>query len=224
MAGHRRRRRCLIPCLQTLEDVLVGSEGSLKVAAVLHIRAPPERDRQPLPHHLQERLERPLDVGVSCHCGDGHVELRVGLVKEIVVSRGGMPGQCLGLDPQFLALPGDLPAVSVDPDRIYQVVVNLLSNALRFNRPGGDIVISARPENAFVRVAIEDSGPGIPPEQLSRIWERFHRADASRARLDGGTGLGLAIVRSIIEAHGGTVSVESELEKGSTFSFTLPIA
>ena len=90
--------------------------------------------------------------------------------------------------------------------------------------PGGEIVISARPENSFVRVAIEDSGQGIPPEQLSRIWERFHRADASRARLDGGTGLGLAIVRSIIEAHGGTVSVESELEKGSTFSFTLPIA
>ncbi len=123
-----------------------------------------------------------------------------------------------------IGLPGDLPAVSADPDRIYQVVVNLLSNALRFNRPGGEVVISARPENSFVRVAIEDSGPGIPPEQLSRIWERFHRADSSRARLDGGTGLGLAIVRSIVEAHGGTVSVESELGKGSTFSFTLPIA
>jgi len=123
-----------------------------------------------------------------------------------------------------LDLPGDLPAVSVDPDRIYQVVVNLLSNALRFTRPGGEIVISARPVNSFVRVAIEDSGPGIPSEQLSRIWERFHRADSSRARLDGGTGLGLAIVRSIVEAHGGMVSVESELGKGSTFSFTLPIA
>lgn len=123
-----------------------------------------------------------------------------------------------------LDLPRDLPAVSADPDRIYQVVVNLLSNALRFNRPGGDIAISARPENAVVRVAIEDSGPGVPADQLPRIWERFHRADASRARLDGGTGLGLAIVRSIIEAHGGTVSVESELGKGSTFSFTLPIA
>ena len=123
-----------------------------------------------------------------------------------------------------LDLPGDLPAVSADPDRIYQVVVNLLSNALRFNRPGGEIVISARPENSLVRVAIEDSGPGIASEQLSRIWERFHRADSSRARLDGGTGLGLAIVRSIVEAHGGTVSVESELGKGSTFSFTLPIA
>jgi len=123
-----------------------------------------------------------------------------------------------------LDLPGDLPAVSADPDRIYQVVVNLLSDALRFNRSGGEIVISARPENSLVRVAIEDSGPGIASEQLSRIWERFHRADSSRARLDGGTGLGLAIVRSIVEAHGGTVSVESELGKGSTFSFTLPIA
>jgi len=123
-----------------------------------------------------------------------------------------------------LDLGGDLPPVSADPDRVYQVVVNLLSNALRFNRPGGEIVISARPENESVRVSVRDSGPGVSPEQIPRIWERFHRADSSRARLDGGIGLGLAIVRSIVEAHRGKVSVESELGAGATFSFTLPVA
>ncbi len=123
-----------------------------------------------------------------------------------------------------LDLPGDLPRVRADPDRVYQVVVNLLSNALRFNRAGGRIAISARPDNGFVRVAVRDSGPGIPADQLPRIWERFHRADSSRSRRDGGTGLGLAIVRSIVEAHGGKVSAESELGTGATFSFTLPVA
>ncbi len=120
--------------------------------------------------------------------------------------------------------PADLPAVRADPDRVYQVLVNLLSNALRFNRPASEIRVSAHIEDGFVRVAVEDTGPGIPADQLPRIWERFHRADTSRARQDGGTGLGLAIVRSIIEAHGGKVSAESELGKGSIFSFTLPIA
>ncbi len=121
-------------------------------------------------------------------------------------------------------LPADLPHVRADPDRIYQVIVNLLSNALRFNRRGEEIAISAETGNGFIKVGIKDNGPGIPADQLPRIWERFHRADSSRARQDGGTGLGLAIVRSLVEAHGGKVSAESEVGKGSTFSFTLPIA
>jgi len=122
-----------------------------------------------------------------------------------------------------LDLNGDIPAIDMDPDRIYQVMMNLLSNALRYNRPGGDIVVSARRENGFVEVSVRDSGQGIAPDQLPHIWERFHRADPSRARQDGGTGLGLAIVRSIVEAHGGAVTAESEVGKGSTFRFTLPV-
>lgn len=118
----------------------------------------------------------------------------------------------------------DLPAVRADADRMRQVLVNLLSNALRFNPREGEIAVSARREDGFVRVAVKDSGPGIPADQLSLIWERFHRADSSRSRQDGGTGLGLAIVRSIVEAHGGSVSAESEVGKGSTFSFTVPVA
>ena len=120
-------------------------------------------------------------------------------------------------------LPSDLSKVLADPDRVYQVLVNLVSNALRFNTPEGKIVITAGPVNGFVRVAVQDTGRGIPPDEISQIWERFHRADTSRDRQAGGTGLGLAIVRSIVEAHGGSVSAESAVGKGSTFSFTLPI-
>ncbi len=122
------------------------------------------------------------------------------------------------------ALPDLLPAVRADSDRVYQVLVNLLSNALRFAPPEGEVEVSARTEDGQVRVLVRDTGPGIPTDELPLIWERFHRADPSRARQEGGTGLGLAIVRSIVEAHGGKVSAESELGKGSTFSFTLPIA
>jgi len=122
-----------------------------------------------------------------------------------------------------LSLPRDLPPVRGDADRIYQVLVNLVSNALRFNRPRGRISIAARQIAGQVRVEVRDTGPGIPAPQLPHIWERFHRADASRARQEGGTGLGLAIVRSIVEAHGGSVSAESVVGEGSTFSFTLPI-
>jgi PAS domain S-box-containing protein len=117
---------------------------------------------------------------------------------------------------------GQLPPVRADADRIHQVLVNLLSNALRYSSDG-EIRVQAQPENGWVKVSVMDSGSGIPADQLTHIWERFHRADSSRARQDGGTGLGLAIVRSIIEAHGGKVSAESELGKGSTFSFTLPV-
>jgi two-component system sensor histidine kinase ResE len=123
-----------------------------------------------------------------------------------------------------LDVPEFLPAVHADGDRIYQVLVNLISNALRFNYEDGAIRVAARQLDGSVRVEVQDTGPGIPPEELPHIWERFHRADTSRARQAGGTGLGLAIVRSIVEAHGGTVSAQSSVGKGSTFSFTLPIA
>jgi PAS domain S-box-containing protein len=122
-----------------------------------------------------------------------------------------------------LDLAHDLPAVRADSDRVYQVLANLLSNALRFNRADGKIAIAAWEADGQVRVEVQDTGPGIAAEQLPNIWERFHRADSSRARDEGGTGLGLAIVRSIVRAHGGEVQADSEVGKGSTFSFTLPI-
>lgn len=121
-------------------------------------------------------------------------------------------------------LPSDLPSVKGDADRLYQVIVNLFSNALRFNRDQGRIIVVGREAEGQVRIEVRDTGAGIPEHELPHIWERFYRADSSRAREKGGTGLGLAIVRSIVEAHGGTVSAESVVGKGSTLSFTLPLA
>lgn len=122
-----------------------------------------------------------------------------------------------------LDLPSDLPLVRADGDRIYQVMVNLISNALRFNRDEGSIIISAERTDGSVFVSVKDTGRGIDPAELPYIWERFHRADAARSRHDGGTGLGLAIVRSLVERHGGTVSAQSVVGEGSTFGFTLPL-
>lgn len=118
--------------------------------------------------------------------------------------------------------PDDLPDVSADPDRIEQVMINLLHNAVKFTPPGGSIRVSVKPEKERVVVEVHDTGVGISDEDLPRIFERFYKAD--RARSAAGTGLGLSIVKHIIEAHGGTIWVESLLGKGSSFFFSLPLA
>ena len=118
--------------------------------------------------------------------------------------------------------PANLPAVQVDEPSIAQVILNLVDNGIKYNQKDGWVTISARDKEDVVRVSIQDSGIGIPAEDLPRIFERFYRVDKARSRQMGGTGLGLSIVKHIILAHGGTVSVESELGKGSIFHFTLP--
>ena len=117
---------------------------------------------------------------------------------------------------------GDLPQVRVDPERIQQVLVNLIHNAVKFTRPGGEIVVSAAPRGSEVVIQVRDTGVGIAPEDLARIFERFYKADRSRS--GGGTGLGLSIARHLVEAHGGRIWAESETDQGSSFFFTLPAA
>ncbi|OGW85241.1 MAG: hypothetical protein A3C35_04735 [Omnitrophica bacterium RIFCSPHIGHO2_02_FULL_46_11] len=113
--------------------------------------------------------------------------------------------------------------VTADRDRLKQVLINLLDNAIKFNREGGRIILKAERNGNQVRVSIEDTGVGIAREAIPRVFERFFRVDEARSREAGGAGLGLSIVKHIIEAHGGTVSCNSELGKGSQFFFTLPI-
>lgn len=120
--------------------------------------------------------------------------------------------------------PSHLPLVQADRQRVQQVLINLLSNALRYTPNGGVITTRLTAEGEQVRVVIQDQGPGIPPEALPNIFERFYRVDQGRTRaIDGsGSGLGLAVARSLVEAHGGQIGVESPLGLGAAFWFTLP--
>src|SRR5205085_1621361 len=102
------------------------------------------------------------------------------------------------------------------------LVRNLVDNAIRWTRPGGSVRISVASEDGETRLEVADSGTGIPSRDLSRIFERFYRVDRARSRDKGGTGLGLSIVRHVAENHGGSVSVESELGRGTTFEVRLP--
>lgn len=109
-----------------------------------------------------------------------------------------------------------------DPDRLAQLVTNLLTNAIHYNRDGGSIRISTGPERGGANLAVADTGQGIAPEDLPHIFERFYRADKSRARAEGRFGLGLAICKAIVQAHGGTIAVSSQLGQGSVFEVWLP--
>jgi signal transduction histidine kinase len=114
--------------------------------------------------------------------------------------------------------------VQGDPDRLVQALTNLVSNAIKFSPAGGQVRIDARPEGDHVTFRIEDHGRGIPPDRLESVFGRFQQVDSSDARHKGGTGLGLAITKTIVERHGGQIAVESELGRGSVFSFTIPAA
>jgi signal transduction histidine kinase len=118
-----------------------------------------------------------------------------------------------------------LPAVLADRQRVAQVIANLVRNAVRHTPEGGLTAVRARRCNdSMAIVSVEDTGEGIPPDQLEHVFERFYRADASRDRASGGAGLGLAIVRELVTAMGGDVAAESVVGEGSRFSFTLPLA
>jgi len=117
-----------------------------------------------------------------------------------------------------------VPDVLADPDRLAQVLRNLLSNALRHTPPGGDIFIQVCQMGERVEVTVADTGEGIAPEDLPHVFERFYRVDRSRARGSGGSGLGLTITRQLVLAQSGTIDVESEPGRGSRFRFTLPVA
>lgn len=110
-----------------------------------------------------------------------------------------------------------------DPDRLEQVFVNLLDNAIKYGRANGRVVVRGRTVNGQVELCVADDGPGIPLEARERVFERFYRVDRARSRESGGTGLGLAIVKHIIQSHGGKVWLESESGRGAQFYFTLPV-
>jgi two-component system phosphate regulon sensor histidine kinase PhoR len=143
------------------------------------------------------------------------------LVEDAIESLGGIVVDS-GVELESAGAPDS--TVMADPDAMNQVFGNLIENALKYAKAGRRIRVGARLLAAEVEFSIQDFGPGIAFEHLSRIFERFYRIDKARSRESGGTGLGLAIVKHIVQAHGGRIWAESELGAGATFHFTLPLA
>jgi signal transduction histidine kinase len=120
-----------------------------------------------------------------------------------------------------------VPAVSGDPDRLVQILTNLVDNSLNHTPPGGRVHIALKPDgDRAIELVVQDTGPGIPPEALGRIFERFYQVDSSRRRTSeqGGVGLGLAIVKELVEAHNGRITAESQAGQGSAFTIHLPLS
>ncbi len=165
-----------------------------------------------------------LDEISRLESGEPHLEYSrfdvVALVREIADTFE-MEAQGRGITIRFKAKTPESLTVVADRKYIAQVVVNLISNAIRYGSPGGWTRIAFIDMFDKVMVEVADNGEGIEKEDVGRVFERFFRTDASRSREKGGSGLGLAIVKHIVEAHGETITVRSELGVGTTFSFTL---
>jgi signal transduction histidine kinase len=121
-------------------------------------------------------------------------------------------------------LPTDVPTVMADAAKLNQILLNLLTNAIKYTHENGDVSVEARPKEGLVEIWVTDTGIGISQEDIDRIFQRFTQVDSSASRLQGGTGLGLAITKELVELHGGEIRVQSKLGKGSSFIFTLPIS
>jgi signal transduction histidine kinase len=147
-------------------------------------------------------------------------ELDVGEVVDDVLA--GVAGLAAEKEMEVRAgIGADLPAAWADRERIHQVLSNLVGNAVKFTPQGGRVLVTAMAEDGEARVSVADTGPGIPPEHLPHVFDRFWQARSTRRA---GAGLGLAIARGIVEAHGGVIGVQSEPGRGTTFHFTLPLA
>jgi signal transduction histidine kinase len=119
--------------------------------------------------------------------------------------------------------PETLPPIACDPDKLRQVLVNLLENAVKYSPGADEVTVSLSTENGFARIAVRDRGLGIPAEEHERIFEKFHRLDPGQSRGVGGSGLGLYISRGLMERMGGRIDVDSVPGRGSTFTVELPI-
>jgi signal transduction histidine kinase len=158
--------------------------------------------------------------------GQLHMEMQTMAIEEAVNEGVNMLQRQIEEKDQTLSLeiPPDLPEVYGDPSRTTQVLINLLSNAYKYTPEGGDIRVELGREGGFVRCSVTDSGIGISPESQAKLFTKFYRTDNPDARDQPGTGLGLCIVKNIVELQGGEITVKSELDEGSTFSFTVPTA
>jgi signal transduction histidine kinase len=166
-----------------------------------------------------ENLARYDSDAVSLHRSDTDIQALVAGIARNHESQFREKGVALRLQSRAGAAG---PVLAVDPDKLSQAVINLLSNALKFTPAGGAVEVHVESVKETAEIRVTDTGIGIDPKELPRIFERFYRADSSRSRATGGSGIGLSIAKAIIEAHGGSIDAASEPGKGSEFVITLP--
>ena len=174
--------------------------------------------------HLS-RLVEDLRLLAQVESGDLRLQLSRARIQELLPSsveavrpRAEAKGVALSLEAD-----PSLPSLELDVTRIAQVVDNLLENAITHTPEGGRVTVTARAAGSFVEMEVADTGPGIAPEDLPRLFDRFYRADPSRSRSTGGSGLGLTIARRLVEAHGGAIEADSVPGEGSRFTIRLPV-
>ncbi len=172
-----------------------------------------------------QRLVHDLEELSRAEAGQVHLELHpraMGDLISVVAQRLGPQYEDKGVDLRLEVGP-DLPLRPMDANRMTQVLVNLLGNALQYTSAGGHVSVRAWCDRDALLVAVQDTGAGIPAEHLPHIFERFYRVDKSRSRSSGGNGIGLTIAKHLVEAHGGHIWAASPgLDRGSTFTFSLP--
>ena len=210
--------------LRTPLTVLLGEIEALQDGVIQ-----PSRDRLESLYEEAQLLSRLVDDLRTLSLADaGELKLQLSTEPAAVVLNRGASAMTEAAARANVTLKLDvnpgLPTVAVDAQRISQVLINLLSNAIRHTPAGGEATVSAERAGNLVLVQIKDSGPGFPEEALPHVFDRFFRVDPSRSRSSGGSGLGLAIARQLVSAHGGDIWAENNEGPGATLTFTLPVA
>ncbi|MBQ2819935.1 MAG: HAMP domain-containing protein [Clostridia bacterium] len=180
-------------------------------------------------YNESDRMSRIVkDLLTLSRLDSSHMEMNMERMDIVGCARAAMQSMRLEAENQQITLSSDLPErlpeILGDKTRLEQVILNLVSNAVKYNRAGGSVTVSGGIIDKKVFIRVEDTGLGIPEEDIGRLFERFYRVDKARSRQRGGTGLGLAISKEIAEHHGGTITAESVYGTGSTFTLLLPIA
>ncbi|MBR3865757.1 MAG: HAMP domain-containing protein, partial [Clostridia bacterium] len=180
-------------------------------------------------YNESDRMSRIVkDLLTLSRLDSSHMEMNMERMDIVGCARAAVQSMKLEAENQQITLSSDLPQrlpeIFGDKTRLEQVILNLVSNAVKYNRAGGSVTVSGGTVDKKVFIRVEDTGLGIPEEDIGRLFERFYRVDKARSRQRGGTGLGLAISKEIAEHHGGTITAESVYGKGSTFTLLLPIA
>jgi signal transduction histidine kinase len=206
--------------LRTPLHVIVGQATILARRA----EAPELRQRADAILASAERMSRLIgDLVDAARIEAGHLDLRLeplDLATFVLGWKERVAG-ALQVERVRLEMPPSVPAVRADPARVDQILANLVSNALKYSLPDSEVHVALTSTGAGLRLAVSDVGPGIPPEEVPRVFERYYRAKGS-ARAEG-LGLGLFITRNLVEAHGWSLELRSEVGRGSVFTVVVPL-